>query len=163
MRVVIVGGTSGIGLAAAARLAGDGAEVVVTGRSAERVEAAVKQLGDRAAGEAVDARDTGAMRELFARIGRVDHLVITVTGRGPAGPLRSLTAQALVEAVRNKLVPHLLTAQAALDVMAPEGSITFVTAASAGSAFPACPPWRRSTARWSPRCRAWRSSWGRSG
>jgi NAD(P)-dependent dehydrogenase (short-subunit alcohol dehydrogenase family) len=135
MRVVIVGGTTGIGLATAARLAADGAEVVITGRSAERVEAAVKLLGDRATGEAVDARDTGAMRELFGRIGAIDHVVITVTARGGAGPLRSLTQEALVEAVQGKLIPHLLTAQAALDVLDPEGSITFVTAASAGSAF----------------------------
>ncbi|MFI6736733.1 SDR family oxidoreductase [Nonomuraea sp. NPDC050451] len=136
MRVVIVGGTSGIGLAAAARLAAGGAEVVVTGRSEERLRSALKQLGDQARGEAVDARDTEAMRALFEGLGTVDHLVVTLTGRGGAGPLSSLTADGLTEAVRNKLVPHLLTAQAALGVLNPEGSITFVTAASAGAALP---------------------------
>ncbi|MFG6196482.1 SDR family oxidoreductase [Nonomuraea sp. JJY05] len=136
MRVVIVGGTSGIGLAAAARLAAGGAEVVVTGRSEERLRSALKQLGDQARGEAVDARDTGAMRALFEGLGTVDHLVVTLTGRGGAGPLSSLTGEGLTEAVRNKLVPHLLTAQAALGVLNPEGSITFVTAASAGAALP---------------------------
>jgi NAD(P)-dependent dehydrogenase (short-subunit alcohol dehydrogenase family) len=133
MRVVIVGGTTGIGLAAAARLAGEGAEVVITGRTAERVEAAVKQLGDRASGEAVDARDTGAMEAFFARLGAIDHLVITVTGRGGAGPLAALTRESLVNGVEGKLIPHLLTAKAALDVLNPAGSITFVTAASARS------------------------------
>ncbi|MDX3109624.1 SDR family oxidoreductase [Nonomuraea angiospora] len=136
MRVVIVGGTSGIGLAAAARLAAGGAEVVVTGRSEERLRAALKQLGDQARGEVVDARDTAAMRALFEGLGTVDHLVVTVTGRGGAGPLSSLTGEGLTEAWRNKLVPHLLTAQAALGVLNPEGSITFVTAASAGAALP---------------------------
>ncbi|MEV4577294.1 SDR family oxidoreductase [Nonomuraea jabiensis] len=136
MRVVIVGGTSGIGLAAAARLAAGGAEVVVTGRSEERLRSALKQLGDQARGEVVDARDTGAMRAFFEGLGTVDHLVVTVTGRGGAGPLSSLTAEGLTEAWRNKLVAHLLTAQAALGVLNPEGSITFVTAASAGAALP---------------------------
>ncbi|MFI7126242.1 SDR family oxidoreductase [Nonomuraea sp. NPDC050153] len=140
MRVVIVGGTSGIGLAAAARLAAGGAEVVVTGRSEERLRSALKQLGDQArgpvSGQAVDARDTEAMRALFERLGAVDHLVVTVTGRGGAGPLGSLTGEAVVGAVRNKLVPHLMTAQAALGALSPEGSITFVTAASAGAALP---------------------------
>jgi NAD(P)-dependent dehydrogenase (short-subunit alcohol dehydrogenase family) len=136
MRVVIVGGTSGIGLAAAARLAAGGAEVVVTGRSEERLRSALKQLGDQARGEVVDARDTVAMRALFEGLGAVDHLVVTVTGRGGAGPLSSLTGEGLTEAWRNKLVPHLLTAQAALGVLNPEGSITFVTAASAGAALP---------------------------
>ncbi|GAA3233820.1 SDR family oxidoreductase [Nonomuraea helvata] len=135
MRVVIVGGTSGIGLGTAARLAAGGAEVFVTGRSEERLEAALKQLGDQASGEVVDARDSGAMRALFERLGTVDHVIITVTGRGGAGPLSSLTGDAITSAVQNKLVPHLLTAQAALAALRPGGSITFVTAASAGAAL----------------------------
>ncbi|MEV0229975.1 SDR family oxidoreductase [Nonomuraea sp. NPDC050786] len=135
MRVVIVGGTSGIGLGTAARLAAGGAEVFVTGRSEERLEAALKQLGDQASGEVVDARDTGAMRALFERLGAVDHVVITVTRRGGAGPLSSLTSDAITGAVQDKLVPHLLTAQAALGALRPGGSITFVTAASAGAAL----------------------------
>ncbi|MGN9840816.1 SDR family oxidoreductase [Nonomuraea sp. H19] len=136
MRVVIVGGTSGIGLATAVRLAAGGAEVVVTGRSRERVQAALKQLGDQASGQAVDACDTDAMRALFAGLGAIDHLVVTVTRRGGGGPLSTLTRDGLLDAVEGKLAPHLLTAQAALDVLAPEGSITFVTAASAGAPFP---------------------------
>ncbi|MEV4106864.1 SDR family oxidoreductase [Nonomuraea sp. NPDC049695] len=135
MRVVIVGGTSGIGLGTAARLAAGGAEVFVTGRSEERLEAALKQLGDQASGEVIDARDSGAMKALFERLGTVDHVIITVTGRGGAGPLSSLTGDAITGAVQNKLVPHLLTAQAALAALSPGGSITFVTAASAGAAL----------------------------
>ncbi|QFY12740.1 SDR family oxidoreductase [Nonomuraea phyllanthi] len=136
MRVVIVGGTSGIGLATASRLVAGGAEVFVTGRSEERLRAAVKQLGDRAGGEVADARDTGAMRAVFEGLGGVDHVIIAVTGRGGAGPLSSLTGETLAGAVAGKLVPHLMTAQAALGVLSREGSITFVTAASAGAAFP---------------------------
>jgi NAD(P)-dependent dehydrogenase (short-subunit alcohol dehydrogenase family) len=136
MRVVIVGGTTGIGLATAARLAAGGAEVVITGRSEERLRTALKQLGDQATGQAVDARDTEATRAMFARLGTVDHLIITVTARGGAGPLSTLTREGIAEAVEGKLIPHLLTAQAALEVLSPEGSITFVTAASGGAAFP---------------------------
>ncbi|MFI6598912.1 SDR family oxidoreductase [Nonomuraea sp. NPDC050536] len=136
MRVVIVGGTTGIGLATAALLEKSGAEVVITGRSAERVESALKELGDRASGQAVDATDVEATREFFAGLGTVDHVVITVTARGGAGPLRTLTRDDLVRGVEGKLIPHLLTAQAALEVLSPQGSITFVTAASAGASFP---------------------------
>ena len=54
MRVVIMGGTSGIGLATAEKLTGAGAEVVVTGRDADRLAA----VGDRAArAVAVDGAD----------------------------------------------------------------------------------------------------------
>lgn len=140
MRVVIVGGTTGIGLATASRLAAGGADVVVTGRSEERLQAALKQLGDRATGEVADARDTEAMRALFARLGTVDHVIINVTRRGGAAALSELTREGLIGVMEDKLIPHLMTAQAALGVLAPEGSITFVTAASAGAAFPGTSP-----------------------
>lgn len=66
----------------------------------------------------------------------MDHLVVTVTGRGQAvGPLKSLTAQALRQAVEDKLIAHMMTVQAALDVLRPGGSVTFVSAASAGAAL----------------------------
>jgi NAD(P)-dependent dehydrogenase (short-subunit alcohol dehydrogenase family) len=133
---VIVGGTSGIGLATAARLVKDGHEVVVTGRTADRLDDAVRQLGGQAAGEQADARDPQAMRDLFARLGSADHVVITVTGQKGAGPLAELTAETLREAVEDKLIAHLLTAQAALPVIRSGGSLTFVSAASAGSSFP---------------------------
>ncbi|MFG1703929.1 SDR family oxidoreductase [Nonomuraea sp. M3C6] len=140
MRVAIVGGTSGIGLATATRLVADGAEVFVTGRSEERLSSALKQLGDQARGEAVDARDTEAMRAVFDRLGTIDHLIVTVTRRGGAGPLSELTREVLSGVVEDKLIPHLLTAQAALGVLNPQGSITFVTAASAGAALSGVAP-----------------------
>ncbi|NJP89772.1 SDR family oxidoreductase [Nonomuraea sp. FMUSA5-5] len=137
MRVVIVGGTTGIGLATAERLVESGAEVFITGRSEERLESALKRLGRRAEGQAADARDGAAMRALFERVGAFDHLVVTVTGRGGAAPLAELTAGGIAEAVQGKLIPHLMTAQAALAAgLSRQGSITFVSAASAGAAYP---------------------------
>lgn len=135
MRVVIVGGTTGIGFAAAERLAKGGAEVFVTGRSQERLDAALKRLDVQ--GASVDARDPEATRALFERIGAFDHLVVTVTGRGGASPLSELTGEQVAAAVAGKLIPHLMTARAALDGgLSREGSITFVSAASAGAAYP---------------------------
>ncbi|SPL92721.1 Glucose 1-dehydrogenase [[Actinomadura] parvosata subsp. kistnae] len=137
MRVVIVGGTTGIGLATAERLVESGAEVFITGRSEERLESALKRLGGHAEGQAADARDGAALRALFERVGAFDHLVVTVTGRGGAAPLAELTAGGITEAVQGKLIPHLMTAQAALAAgLSRQGSITFVSAASAGAAYP---------------------------
>ncbi|GAA3243535.1 SDR family oxidoreductase [Actinocorallia longicatena] len=135
-RVVIIGGTSGIGLATAARLARTGREVVITGRDEARLEGALKELGAGVSGRAADARDAGAMRALFAGLGSVDHVVITVTGRQGVGPLAELTPETLREAVENKLVAQVLAAQAALPVLAGNGSLTFVSASSAGAAYP---------------------------
>ncbi|MFE2430096.1 SDR family oxidoreductase [Streptomyces sp. NPDC059373] len=135
-RIVVVGGTSGIGLAVAERQLKEGREVVVTGRDAGRLRAALDKLGEGASGAAVDARDEEAMRALFAGLGRVDHVVLAATGATAAGPFRSIPAEALREAAEGKFVAQTIAAQAALEVLRPDGSLTFVTAGSAGAAIP---------------------------
>ncbi|WP_127355113.1 SDR family oxidoreductase [Actinacidiphila soli] len=135
-RVVVIGGTSGIGLAVAERQMKEGREVVVTGRDAGRLQAALEKLGEGASGAAVDARDEEAMRAFFAGLGRVDHVVLAATGATAAGPFRSIPAGALREAAEGKLVAQTIAAQAALEVLRLDGSLTFVTAGSAGAAIP---------------------------
>jgi NAD(P)-dependent dehydrogenase (short-subunit alcohol dehydrogenase family) len=56
-RVVVMGGSSGIGEAAAAQFAADGAEVVVTGRSRERLDRAVDRIGGKATAYRMDGAD----------------------------------------------------------------------------------------------------------
>ncbi|MEU8176023.1 SDR family oxidoreductase [Microbispora hainanensis] len=134
-RVVIVGGTSGIGLATAVRLAASGREVVVTGRTPERLERAVKEIGERGSGAVADARDPEAMRALFAEVGPVDHVVVNVSGRKGGGPFGSLSPDELRAALDDKLIAHVVTAQAALPALRRDGSLTFVAAASANSSM----------------------------
>ena len=50
-KAVVIGGTSGIGLAAASELCRAGAEVLVTGRTADKATAAAATIGDRATGQ----------------------------------------------------------------------------------------------------------------
>jgi NAD(P)-dependent dehydrogenase (short-subunit alcohol dehydrogenase family) len=56
-RVVVTGGTSGIGLATAKPLVGEGASVLITGRSIDTVAAALEQLGEGAIGLKSEAAD----------------------------------------------------------------------------------------------------------
>jgi len=65
-RAVVVGGTSGIGLATAIELSRSGAQVWLTGRTPEKTAAAAASIGDRATGCAVDARDAAKL-EVFSR------------------------------------------------------------------------------------------------
>ena len=82
-KAVVVGGTSGIGLAAAIELCRAGAQVWVTGRTPDKAMAAAAAIGDRAAGYAVDARDAVKLQDFFARVGEFDHLIVALGG----GPL----------------------------------------------------------------------------
>ncbi|MEV0204190.1 SDR family oxidoreductase [Streptomyces sp. NPDC050788] len=76
-RIVVIGGTSGIGFAVARGAAGEGAEVVVASRRKESVDAALERLPQGAEGHALDATDEEAVRGFFDRIGGFDHLVYT--------------------------------------------------------------------------------------
>ncbi|MFR9787972.1 SDR family oxidoreductase [Streptomyces sp. MB22_4] len=76
-RVVVLGGTSGIGLAVAEGAAAEGAEVVVASRRQENVDAALKRLPQDARGEVLDTTDEAAVRAFFERLGAFDHLVYT--------------------------------------------------------------------------------------
>jgi NAD(P)-dependent dehydrogenase (short-subunit alcohol dehydrogenase family) len=76
-RVVIVGGSSGIGLAVAEEAASQGAEVVIVSSKAERVQEAIKSIGGKTQGQAVDVSDEGAVERFFKKLGAFDHLVFT--------------------------------------------------------------------------------------
>jgi len=76
-RVVIVGGSSGIGLAIAEEVALQGAEVVIVSSNAARVQEAIKSIGGAARGEAVDVSDEKAVEIFFTNLGAFDHLVFT--------------------------------------------------------------------------------------
>jgi NAD(P)-dependent dehydrogenase (short-subunit alcohol dehydrogenase family) len=76
-RVVIVGGSSGIGLAVAEEVASQGSEVVIVSSNAERVQEAIKSIGGKTRGQAVDVSDEGAVESFFKKLGAFDHLVFT--------------------------------------------------------------------------------------
>jgi NAD(P)-dependent dehydrogenase (short-subunit alcohol dehydrogenase family) len=76
-RVVILGGSSGIGLAVAESAAAMGADVVIASSNPERVQRAVSTVGDRAQGHALDLSDEQAIQRFFDTIGYFDHLVFT--------------------------------------------------------------------------------------
>ena len=96
-RVVILGGSSGIGLAVAEQAASQGAKVVIASSNAERIEKAIESLGGNAQGHAIDLSDEQAVETLFAKLGAFDHLVFTA---GESLYLQDLAATDLKQARR---------------------------------------------------------------
>ena len=79
--VVVVGGSSGIGLAAAQLAKREGATITIAGRSAERLAAAQRTLGE-ARTVVADIADEAAVRDIFSGIQRIDHVVISAGNLG---------------------------------------------------------------------------------
>jgi len=76
-RVVVLGGSSGIGLEVARQAASQGASVVIASSNRERVQKAVESIGAEAQGQAVDLSDEQAVATFFSNLGLFDHLVFT--------------------------------------------------------------------------------------
>ena len=91
-RVVVVGGTSGIGYAVAEAAVAEGAEVVVASREQAKIDAAVQQLGTAATGTMVDVGNEASIAALFNATGAFNHLVFTAGEQG-LGPARGSLAQ----------------------------------------------------------------------
>ncbi len=135
--VVIIGGSAGIGEAAARAFAARGAAVTVTGRAKERLDQAARRIGHPVQVAELDATDRGALDAFFAATGTTDHLVITASpGAVGVGPVAALDEAALRQAFDGKVFAHVKAIQAALPQLRPDGSVTITTAASARAAFP---------------------------
>jgi len=76
-RIVVLGGTSGIGFATAKGAAKEGALVVVASSNQTKVDTALSQLPASAEGKTIDLKSEDSIREFFAAIGPFDHLVYT--------------------------------------------------------------------------------------
>ena len=96
-RVVILGGTSGIGFATAEAAARDGAEVVVASSRKARLDRALAALPKGASGHVLDLAHEESIRSLFETVGLLDHLVFTA---GESLALGELAATSLEDARR---------------------------------------------------------------
>jgi len=96
-RVVILGGSSGIGLAVAEQAASQGVKLVIASSNAERVEKALQSLGGNAQGHTLDLTDESAVENFFPKLGAFDHLVFTA---GDELRLHDLAATDLQQARR---------------------------------------------------------------
>lgn len=86
-RVLVVGGSSGIGLAIAAAAAEAGAAVTIASRSQTKLESAVNTLGKTARAVALDTGDVAAVERFFADEAPWDHIVVSAA-QTPSGPVR---------------------------------------------------------------------------
>lgn len=124
--IIILGGSSGIGLATAAAALGEGANVTITGRDPQRLASARAALGEAVTVVALDAADEAGTRELFSTLTTIDHVFITagslVADAGLAPP-----SEALRPALDTRFWGALYAAKYAAPKLSADGSITFMS------------------------------------
>ncbi|MBM2714379.1 SDR family oxidoreductase [Mesorhizobium caraganae] len=126
-KIVIVGGSSGIGLGVAKAALEDGAEVVIVGRSAGRLKAAEKALGGRATSIAADMTSEAEIARLFDEVGAFDHLVSTAGTPPPNYPIGDADMDFVRSFVDNKLIGAVMLAKHAVRGLKKGGSMIFTS------------------------------------
>jgi len=116
--VVVVGGTSGIGLEIARDCIERGERVVITGRDAARTTEIATGLGPAAQGVALDISEPSTIREQLAGIGEVHGLVLAAIERD-ANSIRDYDIDRAIRLVTLKLVGYTETIHALLDRLEP--------------------------------------------
>jgi NAD(P)-dependent dehydrogenase (short-subunit alcohol dehydrogenase family) len=132
---LVTGGNSGIGLATAKRFGSEGAYVFITGRRAEELAAAVKEIGKNVTGVQGDVSKLADLDRLFAQIkrekGKLD-IVFANAGVAKYARLGSISEE-LFDSIFNTNVKGLLfTVQKALPLL-PDGASIILNASIVGS------------------------------
>jgi NAD(P)-dependent dehydrogenase (short-subunit alcohol dehydrogenase family) len=122
--VVIIGGTSGIGLATARSARKEGADVIITARDPDRLHRIGLELGTAIA--AFDATDFDRLRGFFDELpGPIDHLLLT--GPGPYyAPLAEFSVADAHRGVESHLLLPIEIARNALGKVCPGGTLLFM-------------------------------------
>jgi len=122
-RIVITGVTGGIGKAATQYLAACGAEVVVSARSAEKLEHALADVEGKVCGHVMDVTDADSVAQFFSRVGAFDHLV-TPAATSMFAPIREMDFDAAQAIFKSKQWGQMLCVHHALPHLSEHGSIT---------------------------------------
>ena len=138
--VVIIGGTAGIGLAAAQAAAAAGAKVWAAGRSAGHIDLAKQVANGSFEVRQADTHDAASLEAIFKEVGTVDHLVsAAVGGERTLKPFLEQTEDQF-KAAYDKLWGYAKVVRAGAPYLADDGAITLVSGSPARKIRPAQSP-----------------------
>jgi len=126
-KVVVLGGSSGIGLEVSRQAAELGADVVIVSSNEQRVQKAVAEIGGKTTGEAVDLFDEAAIQAYFERLGGLDHLVYTAADSLHVSDLASMDLKAARHAFDLRYWSVLAAVKYASPSIRKGGSVTLTT------------------------------------
>jgi len=127
-KVVIIGGSSGIGLATAKAAASEGAQVVIASRSEEKLRKAAAEIKGKVESIPVNTLEEASVKALFERTGEFDHLA-TPGSEAAWGPFLELDLRPAKSGFDSKFWGQYLAAKHGAPKIRPGGSITLFSGA----------------------------------
>jgi NAD(P)-dependent dehydrogenase (short-subunit alcohol dehydrogenase family) len=138
--VVITGGSSGIGYAAAKQFSAEGANVVITGRNPEKLEHAageISALGGNCTGKVVSVSDDRGMESLFAmireRFDTIDILFANAGINGVWAPIDDMTVKEWDETYATNVRGVFITLHHAVPLMKEKGGAIIINSSVNGT------------------------------
>jgi NAD(P)-dependent dehydrogenase (short-subunit alcohol dehydrogenase family) len=122
--VIIIGGSSGIGLSVATLAHQVGAHVIITSRNAGRAAATATTLGSTVKGVSVNVDDEASVNNFFKAIDSVDHIYIAAGGT-KLGNVTDGLLEENMQSFNTRLLGSLRVVRAAADKIKPNGSVVF--------------------------------------
>ncbi|MEW9670419.1 SDR family oxidoreductase [Ammoniphilus sp. 3BR4] len=125
-KVVVLGGSSGMGLATAQAVAEQGGHVIIASRSEQKLKNAAEKIKKNVETYVLDVTDEKAVQEFFDKVGSFDHLASTAAG-GPSGDFLELPISEAKKTFESKFWGQYYAAKYGAPSINPGGSITFCT------------------------------------
>lgn len=122
-RVIVVGGSSGIGLKLSEELVTLGSDVVIASRSVEKLMAAKRQLDNKVTTYELDASDEQAVIRFFFEVGKIDHVVAAIKPDQVTGNFVTMPSSEVRKAFEAKYWGQCYVARHCLPYLSKEGSI----------------------------------------
>jgi len=122
--VLVVGGSSGIGLAIAKASAAIGAKVIIASRSEKKLAKALQTLsGDQVKAISVDITNSSSIEKLFSKTGKIDHMQISAS-EVTFEPFETISIDTAKRSFESKFWGPFMLVKAALPHISKEGSMT---------------------------------------
>lgn len=131
--VLVIGGSSGIGMAVAAHILKAGGQVTIVGRSEGRLQQALATLEGEGGckGIVCDVSDEQQIVRLYEQLGEFDHLVVTAAGNVVYKPFDEITLNEVHEVVNAKLIGAFLLVKHGKSLMRSGASIVLTSGINA--------------------------------
>lgn len=135
-KIVILGGSSGIGLATAHAAAAQGGDIVIVSSSQKRLESALAELPANVTARAIDLTNETAIKNLFAEIGALDHVAFTAGELLQLGALESTEVSVARKTFELRFWGAYATAKYAAPKIRAGGSIVFTSGMAGQRPYP---------------------------
>lgn len=136
-KILIIGGSSGIGLATARASLNEGASVVIAGRSEAKLNSALANLNapGRVTAAGVDIANEASLQDLFKKHPALNHIVVTAVDASYQ-PVTEFSLENLQRVINSKLIGAILVAKHGAKTLRAEGSMTFTSGIAADRPAP---------------------------